>query len=377
MSRLNVSNLFNENEDGAPVVSGISTFSSPNYFVPPSGSTAQRPQNPGEGMIRFNTDSGHLEYYSGQLWVDVIVNNNNLGVSTFTNTISAKGTGTRGVIGARATPGFIQSIDYFTIATRGNGTVFGDMSTGRYTYATFASSVRGVFAGGNGQANRIESITFASTGDAIVDGNGLIEGRYHAIGCGNQTRGLAAGGVPARDSIEAVSIASLGSAIDFGNLNEPLRFLGAYASSVRGIFAGGYNPSGPTNVDTIQYVTISSQGDAQDFGDLTRTGTPKGVGSSTRAVFGGYGSPTTNTIDFITMASTGHAQDFGDMIGSGLSVGGSFSSVTRGVWAGGLPGNSNIVQSVEVASTGNTVDFGDLTEGGHGGHGMSNGHGGL
>ena len=43
MSRLNVNNLFNENEDGAPVVSGISTFSSPHYFVPPSGSTAQRP----------------------------------------------------------------------------------------------------------------------------------------------------------------------------------------------------------------------------------------------------------------------------------------------------------------------------------------------
>ena len=67
MSRLNVGNLFNENEDGAPVVSGISTFSSPHYFVPPSGSTAQRPQNPGEGMIRFNTDSGHLEYYTGTL----------------------------------------------------------------------------------------------------------------------------------------------------------------------------------------------------------------------------------------------------------------------------------------------------------------------
>ena len=67
MSRLNVGNLFNENEDGAPVVSGISTFSSPNYFVPPSGTTAQRPQNPGEGMIRFNTDSGHLEYYTGEL----------------------------------------------------------------------------------------------------------------------------------------------------------------------------------------------------------------------------------------------------------------------------------------------------------------------
>ena len=73
MSRLNVGNLFNENEDGAPVVSGISTFSSPYYFVPPSGSTAQRPSSPGEGMIRFNTDSGHLEYYTGTHWADVIV----------------------------------------------------------------------------------------------------------------------------------------------------------------------------------------------------------------------------------------------------------------------------------------------------------------
>ena len=30
-------------------------------------------------MIRFNTDSGSLEYYSGELWVNVIVNNNELG----------------------------------------------------------------------------------------------------------------------------------------------------------------------------------------------------------------------------------------------------------------------------------------------------------
>ena len=375
MSEARIDSISNESNTGGPVLSGVTEFSGQQYFIPPKGTTAERPSDCPPGSIRFNTDSAHLEYWNGLQWLEFEATNDELGNQLVTN--SAGGTGTRGIIGARAAPGFIQDIDYFTVATRGNGTVFGDMSTGRYTYATFASSVRGVFAGGNGQANRIESITFASTGDAIVDGNGLIEGRYHAIGCGNQTRGLAAGGVPARDSIEAVTIASLGSAIDFGNLNEPLRFPGAYASSIRGIFAGRYNPSGPHQRDTIQYVTISSQGDAQDFGDLTRTGHLKGVGSSTRAVFGSFGGPTTNTIDFITMASTGHAQDFGDMIGTGLSVGGSFSSVTRGCWAGGLPGNSNVVQSIEVASTGNTVDFGDLTQGGHGGHGMSNGHGGL
>ena len=118
MSRLNVGNLFNENEDGAPVVSGISTFSSPHYFVPPSGSTAERPQNPGEGMIRFNTDSGHLEYYSGELWVDVITNNNELGNHLVTN--SAGGTGTRGVLMGGGVPGLVNDIDYITVETLGN-----------------------------------------------------------------------------------------------------------------------------------------------------------------------------------------------------------------------------------------------------------------
>ena len=148
MSRLNVSNLFNENEDGAPVVSGISTFSSPNYFVPPSGSTAQRPSNPGEGMIRFNTDSGHLEYYSGELWVDVIVNNNEVGVSTFADGISAKGTGTRGLIGG----GYIHHlnhdlIDYLTIQTLGNTHDFGDL-TERQQILTHVVKYRGVWGGG-------------------------------------------------------------------------------------------------------------------------------------------------------------------------------------------------------------------------------------
>ena len=42
-------------------------------------------------MIRFNTDSGHLEYYTGTHWVDVITNNNELG--DHNNTNSTGGTG--------------------------------------------------------------------------------------------------------------------------------------------------------------------------------------------------------------------------------------------------------------------------------------------
>ena len=130
MSRLNVGNLFNENEDGAPVVSGISTFSSPHYFIPPSGSTAERPSNPGEGMIRFNTDSGSLEYYSGELWVNVIVNNNNLGNTEETN--SVRGTGTRGTInGGGDGTNRVNTIEYFTVETLGNSHDFGNLTAAK------------------------------------------------------------------------------------------------------------------------------------------------------------------------------------------------------------------------------------------------------
>jgi hypothetical protein len=322
-------------------------------------------------MIRFNTDSGHLEYYTGEFWDEVLVANNTLDG------------GNRGVIGARATPAFINNIDYFTISTSGNAQDFGNMSTARYLYGSFASSTRGVFTGGNGQTSRIESITFASTGSAIVDSGTLVLGRYFTTSCSNSTRGLTAGGAPgptgALSSIESTTISSLGNAVLFGDLNEPLKQPTSYASSTRGLFAGGYNPS-PTKTATnvIQYVTISTTGNTQDFGDLTRVcDSGSAVGSSTRAVFGSFSSPVQNNIDFITIASTGDAQDFGDMIGSGLTVGGSFSSVTRGCFAGGLPGNSNLVQSIQISTTGDAVDFGDLSTGGHGGHGCSNGHGGL
>ena len=141
MSRLNVGNLFNENEDGAPVVSGISTFSSPNYFVPPSGSTAQRPQNPGEGMIRFNTDSGHLEYYTGTHWADVITNNNELGDQNNTN--SSGGTGTRGLFAGGYTPTTNKNeIEYISISTLGNSQDFGNLVSARTGNAGCASSKR-------------------------------------------------------------------------------------------------------------------------------------------------------------------------------------------------------------------------------------------
>ena len=66
MSKINIKDFRNENEDGAPDIVGVSTFSSTAYFVPTKGTTAQRPSDHVEvGSIRFNTDTSNLEYYRG------------------------------------------------------------------------------------------------------------------------------------------------------------------------------------------------------------------------------------------------------------------------------------------------------------------------
>jgi hypothetical protein len=78
MSKLNINRLTNENEDGAPKITGITSFSSSAFLETPKGTTAQRPENVSPGMIRFNTDSAHLEYYNGVEWTEVLVANNTL-----------------------------------------------------------------------------------------------------------------------------------------------------------------------------------------------------------------------------------------------------------------------------------------------------------
>ena len=91
--------------------------------------------------------------------------------------------------------------------------------------------------------------------------------------------------------------------------------MSATGSSIRGIFAGGYNPAG-SPVNLMDYITISSTGNAQDFGDMSLT--RGGVGASsnaTRATFAGGSNPSAkNNIEYVTIASTGNALDFGDLI---------------------------------------------------------------
>ena len=395
MSRLNVDNLFNENEDGAPVVSGISTFSSPYYFVPPSGSTAQRPQDPGEGMIRFNTDSGHLEYYRGTHWENIIVNNNDLGggLNGIGTTASTQGTGTRGLFGGgylvtpHPSPGTCtDEVDYITVETLGNAQDFGNLVDARNLGGQCADRTRAVYAGGRGPTTpggsdtaNITFTTIASTGNYADSGFDL-SASVACRGTSNATRGLFGSFTfPYADTIDYVTIQSLGNAQDFGNLTEVRGYGMALSSPVRGVFAGGIN--NPTNFGTnvIDYVTISTTGNAQNFGDLDGNAYESGCANSpTRGVIAG-GTGNNKVIEFFTIATTGNSQDFGNLdtlIGSGK---GGVSSSTRGVFGGGLPSPStNIMEYITIPTTGNAIDFGDLQQAKRiPNSGVSNGHGGL
>ena len=47
------------------------TVNDTGYFMPPSGTTAQRPVSPTAGMLRFNTTTNYLEFYDGTSWANV------------------------------------------------------------------------------------------------------------------------------------------------------------------------------------------------------------------------------------------------------------------------------------------------------------------
>ena len=382
MSQINVRNLSNENDDGSPEIVGVSTFSATSFFVPPKGSTAERPSDCEPGSIRFNTDTANLEYFRGKTlgWSQFELVTPNLGGGTGSNT----GLGIRGLFAG----GFISPtgtartniIDFITISTLGNAQDFGDRTHVSDTCAGAASKTRGVIAGGyaGSETNIIEFVTIASQGDALDFGD-LPSNRRNRDGCGDTVRGLFGGGYPQSAQIDYITFESLGNEIDFGDLTQTRYNSGALSSSTRAVFAGGNaSPTSPVS-DVIDFVTIRTTGNATDFGDLIGTMGTGGFSGTSNSTRGLIGIADSNSIEFITIATTGNAQDFGDAtynLGSHAAAG----SPTRAVFAGGGASPAPLTNSmdfVEILTTGNGLDFGDLTDGRQSLAGFSNGHGGL
>ncbi len=388
MSELNASNLRKERGNEGPDLVGITTLTSQHYMVPPSGTTEERPQNPQKGTLRFNTDSGSLEFFRGDVigWEQIQRRITNLGGAIGpTYAGSTTGTGARGVFGGGYVVGSNDQapIDFITISTFGNGQDFGDMSAARRGYGGAGSHVRGIFAGGDGAttgnpANRMGHITYASLGDEIDFGN-LVSGREGVRCLSNSVRFISAGGgnPSTLDMIDYISISGLGDAVDFGNLTRVRGGAACTANPVRGIMAVG---EGSTD-NTIDYIQIMTTGNALDFGDLSAycSSPSSGGGNATRGlIIGGYQAPTRiNTIEYLTFTTLGNTKDFGDLVQQ-ANTAAAVSSPTRAVNGGGSNGSQlNNLNSIEIPTTGNALDFGDLDYARFSLGACSNAHGGL
>ena len=136
--------------------------------------------------------------------------------------------GVRGIVGGGQVNGHPRETGLinFTISSLGNGTNFGDMTVGRSSSCGCSNSTRGLILGGtiNGSnkpevQSSMEFITIASEGNGTIFGD-LTDARSSINACASQTRGVAAGGGndPITNIIDFVNIVSLGNAQDFGDL---------------------------------------------------------------------------------------------------------------------------------------------------------------
>ena len=393
MSEVRVNNLSNESLTGGPTLSGITTFSGSNFFVPPQGDTASRPQSCPSGSLRFNTDSAHLEYYRGDTigWVEVETE-----LTAPLGDNSSRGLGNRGVYGGGgifpayggADAGYKNTISYLTISTLGNAEDFGDLNYSAGNPRALASSTRMLFMGGytpTGRTDAISFITFANLGNAADFGD-QGDGREGVSAGGNQVRGIIAGGFRNPNyinAIEYVTIATTGDAISFGDLEAGGRTLNQLGSG------GGL--SGKVEFimkfhqqNALDFVNIMTTGNQTNWGDLHQSHAYESsqVTNGVRGIIAGGND--SQDISYITLATKGNSVEFGDVSGNQRRAMVGMSDPTRGVFANGAEqpsvqdGNSkNTIDYVQIMTFGNTVDFVDsnIASTSMGGH--SNGHGGL
>ena len=385
MSEINSSNFKKEHGDLAPDLVGVTEQRSPYFFVPPSGPTAESPEDCEPGPLRFNTDIGSLEIFRGKTigWETIQRRESQyLGGGTGSNA----GTGTRGFKIGGYYPAYTDIIDFVTINTFGNAQDFGNLNTATHLLAGTSSNTRAITGGGSPSTDEIQFFTMSSLGNASDFGN-LSATRYGLGAVSNSTRGIFCTGYLGGPSfysnknvIDYVAIASTGNAVDFGDSATPAYGLSTVNSTTRGIMAGGTNPG---LVNAMSFITMSTTGDSVDFGDTHRLQyyTHSCICSATRGIFGGGYFPAapanTNGIHFITMATLGNSIDFGDLTQSRFSASGTSSS-TRGLFMSGrTPGLVSTIDSIEIATTGNAVDFGDNTSTEAYSTATSTGHGGL
>ncbi len=379
MSELNASNLRKEHGNEGPDLSGLTKLDSPYYFVPPSGTTKERPENPEPGTLRFNTEIGRLEYFR----VDTV------GWEFIEANVPAS-TGGRGFPTGDEAPGAPNTIEYFSMETQGTALDWGDLTTTVGACAAVADAVRGVRLTGCSSypatfTNSIDYFSLASFGNALDFGD-VSTARRGVGSFGDRTRGGCFGGATGSsgsyattDAMDYVTLQSKGNAADFGNLssNTGLNGSSQWGSATRALFGAMQSNTHPTSaLNRVDYVAVQSTGNTVDFGDITYA--PDGNLTASNAIrgilAGGYQPSALNTMCYCTIATTGNFADFGDLM-SGVGESSGVGGRTRAFFVRDYS-NANL-DYVQIASTGNALAWGDLTTTKNHDSMLSNSHGGL
>lgn len=223
--------------------------------------------------------------------------------------------------------------DYITVGSTGNGTDFGNLNdAARQGFPGGGSSngtllfVAGGFqySGSLTSLNRMEYFTIASTGNGTDAGN-LSEAKWAMAGTHGNTRYLAYtgyNGTAVLNTIEYNDFSTSANVSDFGDASTASYTGSSVESTTRAVFTLGQPALGKSNI--IEYVTVASTGNVTDFGDLTAVRShTSGYTDGTRGEFAGgeeqdgHAQPDVNKIEKITIASTGDASDVGDLLTDG------------------------------------------------------------
>tara|TARA_B100001057_G_scaffold497707_1_gene602588 strand:+ start:702 stop:1979 length:1278 start_codon:yes stop_codon:yes gene_type:complete len=174
----------------------------------------------------------------------------------------------------------LNNMIYITIATNATAeSVFGTCLT-RIQGAGCSNGTYGVAAGGTGAGPQatddMEYITIATTGNATSFGSLTSQSMNGCTGTSNETRAVwwgtssNANNATLNVNIHYLDIATLGDGADFGDMSTRHAAACSIANETRACIAGGFIWTGSSSAFTnsIEYITLATTGNSQDFGDL-------------------------------------------------------------------------------------------------------------
>ena len=205
---------------------------------------------------------------------------------------------TRGLFGGGYQPTLNNTVNYVQIQTLGDALDFGDLFLATGYGSAGSSPTRAIFCGGSYNApsdlasERTEFFTFASKGNG-TDFGGLTNGRFRPTGCGANlsvfTFGSNAGSGQIR-GIDQTNTISLGNSVNFGELPYDLAMGFATGNNTRVVVGGGQGAgtSPAFQQNNIQYITIASSGNSVDFGEIALPTVFCNATSDSHGGLGGY-----------------------------------------------------------------------------------------